>query len=252
MSTSSANAVPEGPGVAFSRIERGNLHGEVVAVLRDMIIQDELPPGTRIQEAELCQQFGVSRTPLREAVRVLVSEGLVTLLPRRGAVVATPTLGEIKGLFYALGALESVCAPMACANFTKADIQFVEREHAAMLEHHAAVRLKDYYRANQSIHQRIVQGSGNQFLVELHGSLSIRIMRDRYFVAVPAKSWARAIKEHDEMIGLLQTRNGARLAELIQEHMAGSWKDFEAGYGRENAIGEVDEKPVARRAPGKR
>lgn len=232
MSSMIESAAPAGTRLAGNRIERGNLHGEVVAVLRDMIIQDEMPPGTRIQEAELCLRFGISRTPLREAIRVLESEGLVTLLPRRGAVVATPTRDEIQGLFYALGALESVCAPIACVNFSKADIQFIEREHAAMLDHHVNGGLKDYYRANRSIHQRIVQGSGNQFLIDLHGSLSIRIMRDRYFVDVPAQAWARALKEHEEILSLIKTRNGAKLAELLQRHMTGSWKDFEASYMR--------------------
>ena len=165
--------------VVPSRIERGNLHDEVVTVLRERIIQDELPPGTRIQETELCQQFGISRTPLREAIRVLVAEGLITLLPRRGAVVATPSQDEIQGLFYALGAIESVCAPIACVNFSDEDIAFIEREHAAMVDHHAHRRVKDYYRTNQSIHERIVKGAGNSFLIELHRSLGIPTLTGR-------------------------------------------------------------------------
>src|ERR1700732_1964752 len=95
------------------QIVRGNLHDEVAAVLRDMIIQDELPPGTRIPEGDLCTQLGISRTPLREALRVLASEGLVRPLPRRGAIVATPSVDEIQGLFFAIGSIESVCVLLA-------------------------------------------------------------------------------------------------------------------------------------------
>jgi DNA-binding GntR family transcriptional regulator len=102
------------PSLNRKLINRGTLHDEVVAVLRDMIIQDELQPGRRIPEKALCEQLGISRTPLREALRVLASEGLVTPLPRRGAVVAEPSADEIQGLFYAIGAMESVCAELAC------------------------------------------------------------------------------------------------------------------------------------------
>ena len=215
-----------------ARIERGNLHDEVVAVLRERIIQDELSPGTRIQEAELCEQFGISRTPLREAIRVRVAEGLVTLLPRRGAVVATPTQDEIQGLFYALGAIESVCAPIACENFTADDIAFIEREHVAMLDHQANGRIKDYYRANQAIHDSIVRGAHNQFLIAQHRSLGIRITRDRFFIEITDAAWRRSLGEHERILELVQQRDGLGLAAMMQQHMIGSWKDFDAGYNR--------------------
>src|ERR1700704_141461 len=112
------------------QIVRGNLHDEVVTILRDMIIQDELPPGTRIPESQLCAQLGISRTPLREAIRVLASEGLVKPLPRRGTIVATPNPAEIQGLFFAIGAIESACALLACENFTAADVDDILKLHS--------------------------------------------------------------------------------------------------------------------------
>lgn len=211
-------------------IKRGTLHGDVVEVLREMILQNELPPGTRIAEADLSAQFGISRTPLREAVRVLVSEGLITLVPRRGAIVATPTLEEIKGMFLALGALESVCAPMACANFTAANIQSIEREHNAMLRFHENRRMKSYYRANEAIHVAIVQAAKNSFLLQMHRSISIRIVRDRYFVAEPDEAWRRSMQEHKAILDAIRKREGARLAKLMLQHMIGSWEDFERSY----------------------
>jgi DNA-binding GntR family transcriptional regulator len=227
------NGTPEQrkvPRRTLPRIERGNLHDDVVVVLRDMIVQDQLPPGTRIAEAELCEQFGISRTPLREAIRVLVSEGLVTLVPRKGAMVATPTLDEIKGMFCALGALEAVCAPMACANFTDADIKSIEREHELMQRLHDDGRLGDYYRANIAIHDSIVEASRNTFLTDLHRSISVRIMRDRYFVAVPKDAWRRAMREHNDILEAIRRRDGERLGRLLLSHMMGSWHDFESSY----------------------
>lgn len=217
---------------AQARIQRKNLPDEVAALLRDMIIQDELAPGAHIQEAALCERFGISRTPLREAIRVLVAEGLVTPLPRRGAIVATPTPEEIQGLFYALGALESVCAPLACENLTAADIEALERQHTTMLAHYKRRQMKSYYRANQAIHQGIVRAARNPFLADLHGSLSLRILRARYFIAMPTSSWSRALREHDEMLTLVRARDGRRLAELMLRHMLGSWRDFELVLGR--------------------
>lgn len=217
---------------APSPIQRKNLPDEVAVLLRDMIVQDELAPGTHIQEAALCERFGISRTPLREAIRILVAEGLVTPLPRRGAIVATPTPEEIQGLFFALGALESVCAPLACENLTAAEIGAIERQHATMVAHYKRGQMKSYYRANQAIHQSIVSAARNSFLADLHGSLSLRILRARYFIAMPNSSWSRALREHQEMLALIRARDGRRLAELMLRHMLGSWRDFELMLGR--------------------
>ena len=210
-----------------TRIERGNLHDEVANVLRDMIIQNQLPPGAHIPEIELCSQLGISRTPLREAIRLLTSEGLVTPLPRRGAVVATPTREEFQGLFYVLGAIESVCAPMACENFSDEEISEVRRLHKKMIEHQRRGQREEYYRANQEIHQAIVRGSRNQFLVKLHQSFGVRILRARFFVDVPKSSWTRALHEHDQILALIERRDGRKLADILLRHMDGSWHDFE-------------------------
>ena len=209
------------------QIVRGNLHDEVVAVLRDMIIADELPPGRRIPEVELCAQLGISRTPRREAIRVLASEGLVTLLPRRGAVVATPGPEEIQGLFLALGAIEAACARLACEHLTDDEIEQIVRLHKKMLQHHARGQRKDYYRANQAIHQAIVRASRNKFLIDLHASLSLRVLRARFFIDLPKTAWSRALAEHEQILALTTARDGRRLGDLLQQHMAASWRDFE-------------------------
>lgn len=225
-------AVPAAPpadaATGRDRIERGTLPDEVVARLRDLIIQDELPPGTRIPEAELCERFGVSRTPLREAIRVLVAEGLITQRPRRGAVVAMPSNDELQGIFFAIAGIESVCATIACERIDDNAVTAIEAAHAAMLEHHAAGRIKDYYVSNQSIHRAIVEAAGNRFLADLHASLSVRISRDRYFIELPPAAWRRALEEHERVLALLRARDGAALGAALQAHMIGSWKDFEA------------------------
>jgi DNA-binding GntR family transcriptional regulator len=215
------------------RIVRSNLHREVAAVLRDMIIQDELPPGTRIREGELSAQLGISRTPLREAIHVLASEGLVKPLPRRGAIVAEPNPDDIQGLFFATGSIESVCAQLACINFSDADIENVLKLHKRLAQlHPQGPRSKDYFQANQAIHEAIVKGAGNSFLMDLHHSLSIRILRARFFIDVSKTAWARALSEHEQMAALVQRRDGRKLSELLLQHMMGAWRDFELTLDR--------------------
>jgi DNA-binding GntR family transcriptional regulator len=228
-----ADPVDKTDSAKRSQIIRGNLHDEVVVVLRDMIIQDELPPGTRIPEGELCAQLGISRTPLREALRVLASEGLIKPLPRRGAIVAEPSPDEIQGLFYAIGAIESVCAQLACANFTEAEIEGILKLHKRLVQlYPRGTGSKEYFRTNQAIHQAIVKGARNHFLAELHSSLSIRILRARFFVDLSKEAWARALAEHEQIALLVQKRDGRKLSEVLLRHMIGSWRDFELTLDR--------------------
>jgi DNA-binding GntR family transcriptional regulator len=215
------------------QIIRGNLHDEVAVVLRDMIIQDELPPGTRIPEGALCAQLGISRTPLREAIRVLASEGLVKPLPRRGAIVANPDPDEIQGLFFAIGAIESVCAQLACVNITSEEIENILKLHRRLVQLHAGGHHnKDYFRTNLAIHQAIVRAAGNKFLADLHQSLSLRILRARFFVDMPKAAWARAMMEHERIAAFVQKRDAQHLSELLLRHMMGSWRDFEVTLDR--------------------
>lgn len=225
---SKAAAKPASELGGRKQIVRGNLHDEVVTILRDMIIQDELPPGTRIPESRLCMELGISRTPLREAIRVLASEGLVKPLPRRGAIVATPNPDEIQGLFFSIGAIESVCALLACDNFTAAEIDNILKLHKSLVQLHAGGQpTKGYFRTNLAIHQAIVRGARNTFLADLHQSLSLRILRARFFVDMPKAAWSRALMEHEQMAALVQRRDARGLSELLLKHMIGSWRDFE-------------------------
>jgi len=233
----------ENPQVALKdrslgkRIARGSLHNEVVSVLRDMIIQDELPPGTRIPEAALCEMLGISRTPLREAIHVLASEGLVTPLPRRGAVVATPTLEEIQGLLLAISAIESACAPLACQNFSQAEIAKIRSLHERLTQYEKRGNRKKYYETNLAIHEAIVAGTRNSFLIELHRSLSLRILRVRFFIDIPKSSWNRALGEHDRIVEFVESRQGDELGKLLLHHFEGAWRDCEAALSE---LGEAD------------
>jgi DNA-binding GntR family transcriptional regulator len=164
---------------------------------------------------------------------VLASEGLVRPLPRRGAIVATPSVDEIQGLFFAIGSIESVCALLACPNFTAAEIEAILKLHKRLAQLHASgQRAKEYFRTNLAIHQAIVRGARNAFLAELHQSLSVRILRARFFVDMPKAAWSRAMTEHEQMAQLIQRRDARKLSDLLLQHMLGSWRDFEVTLDR--------------------
>src|ERR1039457_6401638 len=120
------------------------LAAEVVERLRDMIIQGELAPGVKLNERVLCERLRTSRTPVREAIKYLASEGLVELLPNRGAIVTRITVTTVREMFVLLGALEPLAGELACVNASDADIAEIRALHYQMLVHHARGELAEY------------------------------------------------------------------------------------------------------------
>ena len=122
---------PKKPDVTTSgqAIERRPLSAQLADRIRDMIVAGDYPPGTRLQEMELSAHFGVSRTPLREALKTLSSEGLVTLAPNRGATITKLTDTELAETFPVMGALEGLAGELACANATEEEIAIIAKLH---------------------------------------------------------------------------------------------------------------------------
>lgn len=201
------------------RLERRSLHDALLEPLREMIVEGELEPGARIAEPDLCARFGVSRTPLREALKVLASEGLVELLPNRGAVVSRLRPDELAEVFPVIAALEALAGEYACEKASDAQIARIEGLHEAMLARHAAGDLPDYFRLNQQIHDAILAASGNATLAATHRALSLRIRRARYAANLSRARWDKAMDEHAGMLAALKARDGARLAALMRDHI---------------------------------
>ena len=200
-------------------IARKGLHEEVAARLRDMIVEGALEPGARGPERELCLRFGISRTPLREALKILASEGLVDLQHHRGAVVSSLTAETLNDLFEVMGALEALAGKTACANASDAAIGEISALHERMLGHHARGELSDYFRLNQRIHEGIVAAAGNPVLSQLYRGLSVRIRRARYMANLSKPRWDQAVGEHQQILEALMARDGARLGRLLEEHL---------------------------------
>lgn len=206
-------------GNDIPRIERRTLHDEVLVRLRDLIIEGRLAPGARINEGQVGQQLGVSRTPLREAIKSLVSEGLVEPLPAKGAIVRRISEQELIDTLDTLQLIEQHAGRLACARDDKAAIAWIETLHATMLRHYADRKRLQYFKTNQAIHTAIVRASGNSVLAAVHDGLQARIKRLRYVGNGSPEKWTGAVAEHEEMIAALRARDGERLARVLGEHL---------------------------------
>lgn len=217
----STTLLAQAPEAARNRPQTpGPLHAAVVDRLRDMIIQGELPPQAKLNERVLCEQLRISRTPLREALKYLASEGLVDLLPNRGAIVAPLDAARLREIFAVLGALEGLAGELACRNASDAAMNEIRALHYEMLAHHARGALAEYFRCNQEIHIRIVESAGNETLASVYRALNAHARRARYMANLSRERWDQAVREHEEILAALTRRDGARLAALLRDHLA--------------------------------
>lgn len=200
-------------------VRRSLLHEETVHRLRDLIVAGDLKAGERVPERALCERFGVSRTPLREALKVLASEGLVELLPNRGARVVKLTIDDIDEMFPVMAALEALAGELACLRISDEGIAEIRAFHYQMALHHTRRELDDYFRLNQKIHEKILEAAGNPTLTNLYRGLSGRIRRARYLANISRARWDKAMAEHELILDALTRRDGAALARILRQHL---------------------------------
>jgi DNA-binding GntR family transcriptional regulator len=201
-------------------IRRRPLHDEATERIRDMIVEGRLASGEWINESELCQQLQISRTPLREALKVLAAEGLVELVPRRGARVAQLSVREIVDLFEALGGVEGLAAELAAMRMSGADLQRLRNLQFRIEQRHKAKDRLQYFHDNQELHETIVRYSGNSAFVDIHARLIARVRRARYQAILSESRWAEAVEEHARILAALESREAKRAGELMRQHVA--------------------------------
>jgi DNA-binding GntR family transcriptional regulator len=201
-------------------IPRRSLHDELTERLRTLISRGDLAPGEKVPEKDLCKQFGVSRTPLREALKVLASEGIVTLRPNRGAMVTALTAEELEEVFPVMGALEALSGEIACKRITDREVQTIRKLHEAMVQHWKNGELQPYFRLNQRIHEAILEATRNETLKSIYRGLSGRILSARYIANMSPARWAKAVEEHDAILKALDARDSARLSKILKAHLA--------------------------------
>jgi len=221
-------------------ILRKSLHHELVDRLQTLILNAELKPGTKVPEKHLCELFGVSRTPLREALKVLASYGLVRLEPNRGAWVTQVTIEEVEDVFPVLGALEALSGELACKNITEAEIATVRALHVQMVQSYNDRDLDAYFATNQQIHRAILLAARNETLTTSCQALSLRMQRARYLANLSESRWYDAVQEHEKILGYLVARDGANLAATLLGHMDAKRASVVKWLQSQPAVGSAD------------
>jgi DNA-binding GntR family transcriptional regulator len=200
-------------------ITRRSLHGELVDLLHDMVLEGELRPGDKINEQALCARFGVSRTPLREALKVLASGGLVILSPNRGASIARISPQEINELFPIMGALEALAGELAAQNISDAGIAEIRNMHEQMVRHYEKREAAPYLKINRAIHEAIFTAAGNAELTQLYHTVMVRTHAVRFTAKKSPARWDEAVEDHVQILAALEARDGPRLGVLLKEHL---------------------------------
>ena len=199
---------------------------QVAARLRDMIIQDQLVPGEWLREQAIADKLSVSRTPLREALKMLELEGLIKLVPNRGALVTELTVEEVKEKLEVLAVLESLAGKLACRNATDSELAEIRALHYEMLACFSRENRLEYFKLNQRIHLAIVAASGNKTLIETHARINAQLYRVRFQSNLQNELWGTAVDEHEEMLAALEARDREALGLCLLNHLGQTFFKF--------------------------
>jgi DNA-binding GntR family transcriptional regulator len=223
-----AALAPSSPAVA---INRPRLHDEVTARLRDLIVENRLRPGERVPELEIAASLGVSRTPIREALKVLAAEGLVEMQPLRGAIVRAFSPKDAQDMLRVIALLEEFAARQAC-RAPQERIAGVLALHDQMREHFRRRERQPYFALNQRFHESVVALAGNETLCATHAALAQRMRRIRYVGNSVPDNWGAAMAEHEAMAQALAARDADAMAQAMSEHLMNTWPRIEQAAQR--------------------
>lgn len=207
------------PRVRKVKLTRLSLPAQVAETLREMIVTGELGAGQKVPVAQLAEQLEVSPTPLREALKVLAAEGLVELLPNRGARVASYTLDDARNLFEVIAGIESLAAELAAQRMGGDDLDGLEALHAEMRGHYERGEKPEYFDLNSRVHARIIELAGNEVLAAVHAGLMVRANRGRFIAITDPLRWAEAMEEHEQLMAALRARDWQAAAATWRTHL---------------------------------
>lgn len=201
------------------RLIHNSLHDEVAAALRDRIFAGELGPGTFLDEVQLTEEMKISRTPLREALKVLTAEGLVRHEPRRGCFVNEVTEQDLDEIFPVIALLEGRCAFEAARNATDADLMALEALHDKLNKHAMAKRINDYYDTNFAIHEAIITLANNRWLAGVITDLRKIVKLARLQQLHAPGRLEQSLSEHMAVFAALKARDAEGAEAAMRTHL---------------------------------
>ena len=201
------------------KIEKATLHMRIADSLREMIMTGELKEGDRINENELCSAMGISKTPLREALRVLSGEGLISVVPNRGSFISKPTLSEIREMFEVMSVLEGVCARAAAAKMDSAQLHVLEKLHDGLEGEFQRRDPKAYIRINNRYHAFVQELAGNRTLNQIVDGLRKKILMYRFQSLNLPGRFEESIREHRELLDAFRDRRAQKAERIMKGHL---------------------------------
>jgi DNA-binding GntR family transcriptional regulator len=201
-------------------IPRAALHEQVAHRLRQMLVENRIPPGAKLNERELSEVLNVSRTPLREAIKMLAAEGLVELLPNRGAIAVELSEADVLNTFEVMAGLEAQSGELAAQRITDAELNEIRAMHFEMLAAYTRRDLPGYYRLNASIHSAINAAAKNPVLSATYNQVNTRLQALRFRSNQDEEKWRDAVKEHEQMVAALSARDPVAMRAVMAMHLA--------------------------------
>lgn len=218
----------------MTRIAPTALYQEVAERLRQRIFAHELTPGDWIDEQKLAEQYGISRTPLREALKVLAAEGLVDLKPRRGCYVTEISRQDIDDIFPLMAMLEGRCAFIAVQLAKPADIRALKAIHEKLESAAKDSRIDAFFEANQEFHRRIQELTNNRWLLSVIQDLRKVLKLSRLHSLSLEGRLQQSLEEHRVIMAAFEAGDAEQAEKSMHDHLL---------YGRE-ALAKIDDSPA--------
>lgn len=201
-------------------LPRTALHEQAAQRLRQMLVENRIPPGAKLNERELCEVLHVSRTPLREAIKMLAAEGLVELVPNRGAVALALGEDDVLHTFEVMAGLEALSGELAARRIGDEELAEIQAKHYEMLAAWKRQDLSAYYALNAQIHRAINAAAKNPVLSATYDQVNARLQALRFRSNQDGEKWKRAVMEHDRMVEALSARDPVAMRQVLLEHLA--------------------------------
>lgn len=230
----------------MKRIQVGYLAQEAAKRIRDMIRKGTLKKGDRILEEPLCQGMGVSRTPLREALRILSSEGLIELIPNKGAYVAQPSLKDIGEMFYVMSILEGTCARVCVGKMDPDGLRRLDDLYRKLEEHCQAEDREKYMAVNHSFHSLVQELAGNKVLSEVIDGLRQKILLYRYRQIYQPNRLKESMQEHRDLQQAFRERDPEAAGKFMQEHLTRQFDALKSVYSEASDSSASEPSPIKR------
>lgn len=191
----------------------------VFNTLRDAILKGELEPGEHLMEVQLAGKLGVSRTPIREAIRQLQAEGLVVMTPRKGAVVAEITKEDLTDVLEVRKTLEKFAVELACINISEEELKSLHQCHDIFKSALEEKDLTDIANKDEGFHDVIYSATRNKRLIQILNNLREQIYRYRLEYIKDDEKWFTLIDEHDKLIRAIEEKDVETAKEVIEAHI---------------------------------